>query len=204
MPKTIVITGGIGSGKSTVCQHLADRGFPVYYCDDRAKALYEEVPGLLLAVEQTVGRCLTLPDGSFDRAALAEAIFSDRTLRGRVEALVHPEVYADFVRWRDAQRAPWVVMESAIFMQKPLFHPLADALVSVVCSPEQMVRRVMSRDSSDRESVERRILSQELVPCEGPVPDETIVNDRDPETLYSRVDEVINRITTKTNNNYSI
>ena len=192
---TLVITGSIGSGKTQVCAHLERQGYPVYYCDDRAKSLYSEVPGLLDRVAEALGTAVTLPDGSLDKARLAGIIFSDEQALKKVESLVHPLVYEDFLKWRDTRKDGVVVMESAIFLQKPLFHPLADYVINVVAPPEQIIRRVMARDRCDRETAERRFISQET--ASEMLPDATVVNDRDLGTLFSRVDEAIHEMKTK-------
>ena len=83
------------------------------------------------------------------------------------------------------------------FLQKPMFHPLADYVINVVSPPEQIIRRIMSRDRVDRETAEHRFVSQETATDR--LPDATIVNDRDLETLYLRVDEVMNGIKEKFN-----
>lgn len=192
---TVAVTGSIGSGKSQVCRYLASKGFEVYNCDARAKALYLEIPGLLDRVEEAVGAALRLPDGSLDKESLARVIFADREKLLAVEALVHPEVYRDFERWRSSCDGAVVFMESAIFLQKPLFHPLADFVVSVTAPPEQIVRRIMARDRVDRETAERRFLSQDTFASR--LPDMTLVNDGTLERLEGQVDEMIKTINNK-------
>jgi len=195
---TLVVTGSIGSGKTQVCAHLEAQGYPVYYCDDRAKALYDEVPGLMARISKALGTEITHSDGSLDREKMARIIFSDKEALANVEAMIHPLVYEDFVKWRDAQSADVVVMESAIFLQKELFHPLADYILNIVAPPEQIIRRVMARDRCDRETAERRFVSQET--ASAILPDATVVNDRDLDTLFDRVDIAVNEMKTKHHN----
>lgn len=190
--KTIVVTGGIGSGKTTVCRHFESLGYPVYYSDDRAKALYNEQPGLLDGLERLAGVPLRRTDGSFDASALAEVIFSDEEKRRQVEELVHPCVYDDFMKWRNAVGGSVAFMESAIFLQKPLFHPLADAVIELLAPREVTVRRTMARDDTGRDSIERRMQAQEYY--DGKRADIMIANDADVVTLTERADEALRMI----------
>lgn len=192
VPRTIVVTGGIGSGKTTVCRHFESLGYPVYYSDDRAKALYNELPELLDSLKRLVGVPLRRADGSFDASALAAVIFSDEDKRMQVEGLVHPCVYDDFVKWRNAVGGSVAFMESAIFLQKPLFYPLADAVIELRAPREATVCRTMARDNAGRDSVERRMQAQEC--HSGRNADIVIVNDADVAALTERADEALRTI----------
>ncbi|MBO4595549.1 MAG: dephospho-CoA kinase [Bacteroidales bacterium] len=110
--KTVLVTGGIASGKSAVCARLRALGLPVYDCDSRTKALYDEIPDLKARIEKAIG----LP------FAEVGIIFSDAAKREALEAVVFPEVLADIRRWKaglgDASVA---FIESAIAASKPVF-----------------------------------------------------------------------------------
>ena len=92
---TILITGGIGSGKSVLSRYLESRGVPVYDSDSRAKALYDSEMGE--AVESLFGVCLRDGNGRFDRKALASLVFADRSKLEKLEGIVHPAVLKDFI-----------------------------------------------------------------------------------------------------------
>ena len=119
--KTLLVTGGIGSGKSAVCAYLQERGIPVYDSDGAVKRLYREDPDLLASLEARFGIPLRQSDGSLDRRRLAGLLFSDPAALAQLEAVVHPAVLRDFLAWRSRQNAPMVALESAIAQQKPLF-----------------------------------------------------------------------------------
>ena len=199
--KTLVVTGGIGSGKSAVCAMLASRGIPVYDADARTKALYDTDPTLLPALEQALGLSLRGADGHLDRKALGAAIFGDAGRLASLEAVVHPAVYRDFVAWREGcpASAPFVVMESAIFLQKPLFHPLADKVLLVDAPASLRLERAVARGGLSREEVLSRMDAQR-VDVEGA--DAVLVNDGDLTALESRLDAVLETIweTDKTKN----
>lgn len=149
---TVIVTGGIGSGKSAVCALLAKRGIPVYDSDSRTKALYDSVPGLKERIEAELG----VPFSS-----LAKVIFSDAGTREKLEAIVYPLVRADFEAWRDAQDAPFVVLESAIILSKPIFDGIADYVVAVTAEEEVRLSRLISRGLTE-EDARRRISAQTL------------------------------------------
>lgn len=191
--KTLVVTGGIGSGKSAVCALLAERGIPVFDSDARTKRLYDEDPSLLPALEQVLGLSLRGEGGRLDRQALAAAVFGDPARLSALEALVHPRVYEDFVRWRDAQpdSAPFVVMESAIFLQKPLFRPLADRILLVDAPEELRMKRVCRRDGLSPDAVLQRMAAQRV---DAGAADAVLVNDGSPADLAARLDTVLETI----------
>ena len=106
--KTLLVTGGIGSGKSAVCAYLQERGIPVYDSDGAVKRLYREDPDLLASLEARFGIPLRQADGSLDRRRLAGLLFSDPAALAQLEAVVHPAVLRDFLAWRSRQNAPMV------------------------------------------------------------------------------------------------
>ena len=191
--KTLVVTGGIGSGKSEVCALLSERGIPVYDSDARTKRLYDGDPTLVPALEQALGLSLRDAEGRLDRKALADAVFGDPARLSALEAIVHPRVYDDFVRWRDAQPAsvPFVVMESAIFLQKPLFRPLADRVLLVDAPEEMRLERVCGRDGLDPDAVRQRMRAQRV---DAEAADAVLVNDGSRTDLAARLGAVLETI----------
>lgn len=188
--KTVVVTGGIGAGKSEVCSCLASAGIPVYDSDSRTKQLYDENPELIDALEKEFDTALRNADGTLDRRSLAQIIFSDPGKLLRLESVVHPAVYDDFVRWRksNAQDNHIVVMESAIFLEKPLFHPLADAVLYVDAPVETRVGRIIARDGCTREEALLRMANQGH---DKTAVDYVITNDGDLVQLKQQVDSFL-------------
>lgn len=199
--KTVLLTGGIGSGKSAVAEYLRSEGVPVYDSDSMTKRLYDTDSQLLADMEKAMGAKLTDEDGKLDRKALASLIFSSGEALSKLESVVHPAVLKDFCRWRDAMDKefregvrpwyrysgafPFVVMESAIAMDKPLFKGTYDAVV-VVDAPLQMrVERAALRDSAPKEAVLRRVEAQKSDLSRA---DAVINNDLDLDTLRHRTD----------------
>lgn len=150
---TVIVTGLIGSGKSAVCALLSGRGIPVYDSDSRTKALYESVPGLKERIEAELG----VPFSS-----LAKVIFSSPEAREKLEAIVYPLVRKDFEAWRDAQEGvPFVVLESAVILSKPIFDGIADAVVAVTALEEVRIERLLGRGMTE-EDARRRISAQSI------------------------------------------
>ena len=192
--KTVILTGGMGSGKSAVCAVLKARGVPVYDSDSRTKSLYDRDPALVGALEAALGTGLRAANGRLDRAKLASLIFQDPALKAAVEAIVHPAVLADFRRWKRWHRpkgwtygpVPFVVLESAIILSCPVFDGVGDKTVLVDASEEIRLARAVARDGSDPEAVLRRIRQQRfdlsrvdaVIPNDGSLEDLAAAADR--------------------------
>ena len=185
--KTVIVTGGIGSGKSAVCALLKKRGVPVYDCDAKAKELYGRRPSLVSRLEKALGAPLRGTDGKLDKARLAALIFSDPRARETVEGMVYPILLQDIRRWQIRQSAAWGALESAVILSKPVFDGVADGVVLVEAPQELRIARVMQRDGLGREAVIGRIRSQEI-PREKA--DVLLANDGTPQTLSEAVERV--------------
>ena len=149
------ITGGIGSGKSSVCSLLAAYGVPVYDSDAEAKRLMEQSVDLREALCEAFGEECYSEQG-LNRAYLASKVFGDAEQLQRLNSIVHPAVRADFAAWAESQSAPYVVLESAILFESG-FNNEVDTTLAVLAPMEERIRRTMERDNTDRESVMRRI-----------------------------------------------
>ena len=205
---TLVVTGGIGSGKSLVCSMFADKGIPVYDSDSRTKSLYDSVPGLPARISSALGADVTTPGGLLDRRRLADVIFSDPARLAVLESIVHPEVKKDFLKWRESfsgTAVPLVIMESAIILEKPVFRDIMDKVLVVDAPFGLRLERAMGRDNADAATVRRRMESQKLLNgiSDGIVPAEIdflIVNDGDIDSLSLKVDRLFMKLVGTTGN----
>lgn len=157
----IGLTGGIGSGKSTVAQAFAAIGVPVYNCDRESRRIVDTDPRIVSALTARYGSSLYAA-GVLGRKALASIIFSSKAELEFVDSLVHPIVAEDFLSWADgwAKRdAKWVMCETAILVESGL-DKIMDRLVVVSAPRDVRVARAMARDGATREQIERRIDSQ--------------------------------------------
>ena len=153
------LTGGIGSGKSTVAQVMGLLGAGVYDSDREARRLMEEDPSVIHAVTRLLGN-RAYREGKVDRKYVAELVFNDRKLLEGLNGIVHPAVATDFERWVESQEGvPYVVMESAILIESG-FDRLVDCVV-VVTAPETMrIARTCRRDGVSSDAVRARIANQ--------------------------------------------
>ena len=203
--KTVVVTGGIGSGKSTVCAILSSLGVPVYDSDSRTKALYDSDPSLLKGIEEKfaslgMNETIRKEDGSLDRKALSKLIFGSDTLLSALESIVHPAVLEDFkewkkekdeMRWEGPGEVPFAVLESAIIMEKPVFQGIVDKVVEVRAPRSLRLERVSRRDGSSTADVEKRMGSQRE---ESRKADAVIVNDSSLDRLIECVSDVFSTL----------
>lgn len=152
------ITGGIGSGKSTVCRLFAQRGIAVYDSDSRAKRLMTDDNGLRARIAGRFG-AEAYADGVLNRAYLAAQVFSDAAARADLNAIVHPAVRADFAAWAERQTGDYVILESALLFDAG-FADSVDRTVAVLAPLELRVERTCRRDGCDAAEVRRRIAAQ--------------------------------------------
>lgn len=191
--KVLLVTGGIGAGKSAVSRMLIERGVPVYFSDDMAKSLYDRDASLRDSLRRLFGERV-FRDGDVDRRALAELIFADEKKRRALEALVHPAVFRDFEVWK-AERpdCALVAFESAILLDRGLPEGFADYVIYVDAPEELRLRRAMERDGSAAESVRRRMQSQKAGP-EHPAVDFVLDNSGDFKALEAALDGGLRQI----------
>lgn len=156
----IGITGGIGSGKTTVCKIFAALGIPIYYADDRAKALMTDDKELKTALIKTFGAETYLSSGSINRKYLASIVFNDHTALEKLNAIVHPAVKKDGIEWAESHsKSPYTLREAALIYESGIDKTL-DYII-VVAAPESLrIQRVMQRDDIKEEAVRARIDKQ--------------------------------------------
>ena len=157
----IIITGGIGSGKSMVSQLLKVMGYTVYDCDSRAKELMLTDAALKGQLTELLGPETYTADGQLNRPYVASRIFGNQKLLGQMNALVHPAVAADIRRRQLAfSKTPFFV-ETAIYFEANFGQYIrADRVWCVAAPLELRIQRAMHRDGADRQHIEARILSQ--------------------------------------------
>ena len=196
MMKVLVVTGGIGSGKSSVCRLLSVKyGIPVYEADRRAKELYSEIPSMLDQMETALGVSLRDDFGQFVPHRLSEVIFNDSEALGRIEDILFPEMKKDAMRSVPKKRllcgqmkkdfATWaegrevVAFESATILEKPQFEGFGDITLLVDAPLSLRLTRTMARDVVDETKVAMRMQAQPLM------------NSISEGRAFSRVDHII-------------
>ena len=176
-PLRVGVTGGIGSGKTTVCRIFEQLGIPVYYADERAKALMVEDRRLIGKVKKLFGDGAYLPDGSLNRKWIAGIVFQDAAKLEQLNAIVHPAVMKDGEKWHNGQsNLPYTIKESALLFEigSEIFY---DKTVAVYAPKEVRVQRAMQRDSLTRAAVEARMARQMDDEKKAQLADYVIIND---------------------------
>jgi dephospho-CoA kinase len=152
------ITGGIGSGKTTVCRVFSILGIPCFSADPEAKKIMDNDKSIISQINAIAGRDL-YANGSLDRMALANLIFNDNKLLDKVNSLVHPVVFDNFRKWELEQNAPYVILEAAILFESGA-SKLVDRVATIAAPVEERIDRVVRRNSLTREQVYERMRNQ--------------------------------------------
>ena len=150
------ITGGIGSGKSTVCRLFAERGVAVYDSDSEAKRL---MSGPLRPALEARFRAGIFRGGVLDRRALSDVVFRDARALADLNALVHPAVREDFEAWGAQQTGDYVILESAILFESG-FDGVVDRVLAVMAPERLRIERTCRRDGVAEADVRRRMAVQ--------------------------------------------
>lgn len=156
----IGVTGGIGSGKSTVCKIFEVCGAPVYYADDKAKQLMNKDEVLKNRIKEKFGEEAYTTSGKLNRTYLADKVFNDSEQLKMLNSIVHPYVFQDTLNWMQAnQHESYVLYEAAIMYESGSYRML-DKTILVLSPEEDRIKRVMERDKVSREEVLARMQKQ--------------------------------------------
>ncbi len=191
----IGITGGIGSGKTTVCKLFETLGIPVYYADERAKYLMQHEHFLIDQLKKNFGDEV-YENGRLNRALLAEKVFNNKPKLELLNSIVHPAVYRDTERWVEEQKIkkpPYLIKEAALLIETGSYNSL-DKLIMVTAPLEQRINRVSARDKISVEDVMARVRNQLPEDEKIKLADFIITNDGDIANLEKQVAEVHQQI----------
>lgn len=185
------ITGGIGSGKSTICKVFTVLGIPVFVSDQEARVIMEKDKKIVEGVKAIAGYDI-YKTGALDRPALAELIFNNEEILESVNKLVHPAVLDAYNSWIEKQNSEYVILESAILLESNIsWSP--DKVLAVIAPVEERISRVMERNSMTREQVMARIRNQ-IPESEMIRKSDFIVNNADNEMILADVIRIHNDI----------
>jgi dephospho-CoA kinase len=158
MTLNIGLTGGIGSGKTTVARIFAVLGVPVYSADDAAKRLMNEDEQLKQAIITEFGES-SYSNHQLNRAFLAEQVFNDKEKLKKLNALTHPVTIRDSQQWMNQQTGPYAIKEAALIIETRLDQDL-DYVICVTAPEELRIKRTLERGSISRDEVIRRMNNQ--------------------------------------------
>ena len=159
MIATVGLTGGIGSGKTTIANLFALHfSIPIYIADTKAKELVANNKQLQQEIVTLLGE-EAFVEGRYNTAFVAQEVFSNKEKLDKLNSIIHPYVQQDFLQWKQYQQAPYVIKEAAILFESGSYRD-CDFIIMVTAPLEERIKRVMLRDKIDRETVEKRIKNQ--------------------------------------------
>ncbi len=183
------LTGGIGSGKSTVARFFAEAGVPIIDTDEIAREVVTPGSPLLHQIASTFGTDLLRPDGSLDRSRLRRQVFTDSDKREQLESLLHPAIQKEMVRQASAVQAPYALLVIPLLVEKG-WQRLVDRILVVDCPESIQLARTVARDDTD-ESEARAILASQASREERlAVADDIVTNDGSLDKLRQQVQDL--------------
>ncbi|WP_028220120.1 dephospho-CoA kinase [Paraburkholderia oxyphila] len=188
------LTGGIGSGKSTVADLFAARGVPLVDTDVIAHRITAPHGMAMAAIAAQFGPEFVAADGSMDRARMRALVFGDESARNRLEAITHPLIRAETERETREANGPYVIVVVPLLVESGSWKTRVDRVLAVDCSVETQIARVMRRNGFTREQVLAIIARQATREARLAAADDVIVNDgatletlaQDVQTLHER------------------
>ncbi|MFT5754950.1 MAG: dephospho-CoA kinase [Flavobacterium sp.] len=189
MTKIIGLTGGIGSGKTTVANYLITKDIPVYIADLEARKITES-KNVINEIKKIFGVDV-IENNKVNRAVLAGIVFKDRDKLAQLNAIIHPEVKKHFKKWLKSKLDyKFVVKESAILFESGSYKD-CDAIILVTAPLETRIERTMKRDNVDRESVLQRINNQ-MPEEEKKRKSDYIIQNTSLKDTYIQIDKLLN------------
>lgn len=189
MTKIIGLTGGIGSGKSTVATYIASKGIPVYIADEEAKKLMNS-KRVSTKIQAIFLENILDENGKLDRKKIAAIVFNSPEKLSELNTIVHPEVKKHFIKWlKKHKNAPFVIKEVAILFETGS-NLSCDKVILITAPQEIRIERAIKRDNVDRESILKRIQNQ--LPEEEKIKkSDFVVNNIDLETTLIEIDRIL-------------
>jgi len=157
--KVVGITGGIGSGKTTVCRIFELLGIPVFNADAEAKKLYDE-PLIRKKTIKLLGKQILDRKGKIDKKKLASIVFNDKSSLKKINGLIHPIIRQRFLTWRKKQSGTNYLIKEAAIMIESGAHKYIDYLISIESFKSLKISRIMKRDKSTDLDIDKRIREQ--------------------------------------------
>lgn len=192
MTKIIGLTGGIGSGKTTIAKYIASLGIPVYIADDEAKKILE-LPETIHAIKQIFGIDV-FDDEKLSKDKLAKIVFNNPENLNQLNQIVHPAVKQDFNNWLERHKQfPIVIKEAAILFESGSYKD-CDAIITVVAPLDIRIQRVIDRDKTNVKNVMDRIKNQWTDEMRIAKSD-YVVDNVDINKAMSQIDEILKKMT---------
>jgi len=189
-PKIIGLTGGIGSGKTTVARFIEELGFPVYYSDDRAKTIVNDDKDLQIRIKELLGEQSYDKEGLYDRKFVADKVFNNKDLLQKLNEIIHPAVRIDFENWIQKQTKYLVFKETALLFELKLNRQCYKSLL-VTAEDNIRIKRVMDRDHKTYREVETIMEKQMPEKDKIKIADCVIYNNTNLEDLKEQTEKIV-------------
>ena len=188
MTKIIGLTGGIGSGKTTIANHFKKANIPVYIADDEARRITQS-PEVLDEIKKTFGDSI-FDDAILNREKLSKIVFNDPEKLKQLNAIIHPAVRKHFQDWvLNHKNAPFVIYEAAILFESGSYMN-CDMILTVTAPIESRIQRVIQRDNTTREQVLNRINAQ-WNDDQRIAKSDFVIENVDPKTTKNEIDKIL-------------
>jgi len=189
MTRIIGLTGGIGSGKSTVANYIASKGIPVYIADEEAKKIMERID-VKSSIQSLFKESILNADNTLNRNNIAELVFSNPDKLKQLNAIVHPAVKNHFINWMNEHNdASFIIKEVAILFETG-GHSDCDKVILITAPEDVRIERAMKRDNSSKESILARIKNQ-LPEADKIKLSDFVVENTNLETTLLKIDEIL-------------
>lgn len=189
MTKIIGLTGGIGSGKSTVANYIASKGIPVYIADEEAKKIMEHKE-VKQKIQNLFSESILNPDNSLNRKKIAEFVFNNPNKLKELNAIVHPEVKLHFKNWLKAHKDfSFIIKEVAILFETG-GNKECDKVILITAPEELRIERAMKRDNLTKKDILVRINNQ-LPESKKKEMSDFIIENIDLNNTFLKIDEIL-------------
>ena len=192
--KIIGLTGGIGSGKTTVAKFIQEMGFPVYFSDDRAKEIVNDDEVLKNRIKELLGDEAYDENGFYNRKYVSGIVFNDDEMRLQLNALIHPAVKIDFENWVENQNSEFVFKETALLFELKLNESCYKSVL-VTADDNIRIKRVMDRDGKTYREVEAVMTKQMPEKDKVKKADFVIYNNSNIEDLKTETEKTVMKLT---------
>ena len=189
MTKIIGLTGGIGSGKSTVANYIASKGIPVYIADEEAKKIMENAD-VKQRIQNLFEESVLNADETLNRKKIGELVFNNPSKLKELNAIVHPEVYDHFKNWvKKHKKFPFVIKEVAILFETG-GNKQCDKVILITAPEELRIQRAMKRDNLTKKDILVRINNQ-LPESKKKELSDFIIENIDLSNTFLKIDEIL-------------
>lgn len=189
MTRIIGLTGGIGSGKSTVANYIASKGIPVYIADEEAKKIMERIE-VKSSIQSLFKESILNADNTLNRNKIAELVFSNPDKLKQLNAIVHPAVKNHFINWMKEHKDDSFIIKEVAILFETGGHSDCDMVILITAPEDVRIERAMKRDNSSKESVLARIKNQ-LPEADKIKLSDFVIENTNLETTLLKIDEIL-------------